>query len=90
MSFVGDIFRQLIGASYRRDTFRLSWFANVQRNELGVDLDTIADIFKHGREVKSLVRNYRNYSISISYRWDQVKSEYVITSVRRYEKEANK
>jgi len=90
MRFLGDILRQLTGAGYRKGSFRMSWFANAQRNELGVDMDTIEDIFKHGREVKSLVQHYGNYSISISYRWDQYKNEYVITSVHKYEKDTNR
>ena len=87
MNVLKDIWRQFTGTSYSKGNFSISWFANVQRNELQLDMDTIDDVFRHGREVNSLVQNYGNYSISISYRWDQYKSEYVITSVRKYAKE---
>jgi len=71
MEFLKDIVRPLTGASFRKGSFRMSWFANVQRNELGIDVETIEDIFKHGRDVRSLVQNYGGYSITVSYRWDQ-------------------
>lgn len=83
--FLLDVIRQLIGGNSRSGKFIISWYANVQRNELHLDMDTIADVFKHGRKVESIVQNYGDYSISISYRWDENKKHYVITSIRKYE-----
>jgi hypothetical protein len=85
--FLKDALRQLTGGSLRKGKLSLSRRAATQMNELHLDTQTIEDVFRHGREVKSLVREYASCTISISYRFDDVKSEYVVTSVRRYEKE---
>ncbi len=83
--FIQVAWKQITGREFRSAKISLSWLANTQRNELGLDMETIEDVFKHGRPVTSLVQNYGNYSISISYKWDARKNEYVITSVRNYE-----
>lgn len=83
--FLLDILRQFTGASFRKGRLSLSWYANVQMRELHLDFDTIEDVFKYGRKVESLVQSYGDYSISISYRWDDNKKQYVVTSVRRYQ-----
>jgi hypothetical protein len=83
--FLLDILRQLFGTNSRKGKLTISWFANVQMNDLHLDLDTIEDVFRKGRKVESIVQSYGDYSISISYRWDENKKQYVITSVRKYE-----
>ena len=82
---LSDIFRQLFGTNFRKGKLTITWLANVQMNDLHLDFDTIEDVFKHGRKVKSMVQNYGDYSISISYRWDANKKQFIITSVRKYE-----
>jgi hypothetical protein len=83
--FLLDILKQLAGSNSRSGKLIISWYANVQRNELHLDIDTIEDVFRHGRKVESIVQNYGDYSISISYRWDENKKYYVVTNVRKYE-----
>jgi hypothetical protein len=83
--FIADIFKQLTGNNSRSGKLIISWYANVQRNDLHIDMDTIEDVFRHGRKVESIVQNYGDYSISISYRWDENKKHYVVTSIRKYE-----
>jgi hypothetical protein len=84
-TFLLKILEQLTGHNFRKEKLTISWYANVQMNDLHLDADTIEDVFKHGRKVESIVQNYGDYSISISYRWDENKKRYVITSVRKYE-----
>jgi hypothetical protein len=57
----------------------------MQMQELHLDTATLEDVFRHGRKVESFVKNYGRYSVSISYRWDEKTSRYVITSCRKYE-----
>jgi hypothetical protein len=83
--FILIILRQIFGTNFRKGKLTTSWYANVQMNDLHLDFDTIEDVFKHGRKVESIVQNYGDYSISVSYRWDENKKCYVITSVRKYE-----
>ena len=83
--FLFDILRQLTGGNFRKGKLIISWYANVQMRDLHLDTDTIEDVFRHGRKVESIVQSYGDYSISISYRWDENKKHYVITSVRKYE-----
>jgi hypothetical protein len=83
--FLLDILKQLTGSNSRPGKLTISWYANVQMNDLHLDFNTIKDVFKNGRKVESFVKNYGDYSISVSYRWDENKNQYVITSVRKYE-----
>lgn len=55
--------------------------------ELGLDTATVEDVFRNGRKVTSVVQDYKYYTISVSYRWDENKKQYVITSVRLYKRE---
>jgi hypothetical protein len=55
--------------------------------DLRLNMDTLEDVFRHGRKVTTIVQDYQNYSISIGYRWDENKKQYVITSVRLYKRE---
>jgi hypothetical protein len=83
--FLFDILRQLTGSNFRSGRLRLTRFAYTQMRELHLDLATVEDVFRHGRKVESLVKNYGSYSVSVSYRWDGNKNRYVITSCRKYE-----
>jgi hypothetical protein len=83
--FLLDILRQIFGTNFRKGKLTISWYANVQMNDLHLDLDTIEDVFKNERKIESIIQNCGDYSISISYRWDENKKQYVITSVRKYE-----
>ena len=83
--FLLDILKQITGSNSRAGKLTISWYANVQMNDLHLDMNTIEDVFRHGRKVESIVQSYGDYSISISYRWDENKKQYVITSVRKYD-----
>jgi hypothetical protein len=83
--FLKDILNQLLGRTSRPGNLDITWYANVQMNDLNLTFKTLEDVFRHGRKVQSIVKNYGDYSISVSYRWDANKNQYVITSVRKYE-----
>jgi hypothetical protein len=85
--FLKDIFRQITGSDFRAGRLSISYWANRQMKDLRLDADTLEDVFRHGRKVTTIVQDYQNYSISIGYRWDENKKQYVITSVRLYKRE---
>ena len=86
--FIIDTIRQLTGsANPRQGILSISYRASIQMHELHLDVATLEDVFRHGRKVTSIVQDYQNYTISISYRWDENKKHYVITSVRLYKRE---
>jgi hypothetical protein len=87
MGFLKDIFKQLIGGSYREGKLSISYWANIQMRDLKLGIDTLEDVFRHGRKVTTIVQDYQNASISIGYKWDENKKQYVITSVRAYKRE---
>jgi hypothetical protein len=84
MGILKDIFRQLTGGSFREGKLSISYWASIQMHELKLNVETLEDVFRHGRRVTTIVQDYQNYSISIGYRWDENKKQYVITSVRLY------
>ena len=59
--------------------------AIMQMKEFGLDMDTIEDTFRKGRKVESSFKSYGTYSVSVSYRWDDAKKQYLITSCRKYD-----
>jgi hypothetical protein len=80
-NFLFDIVRQLTGWSKARSgKISLSQNGLHKMNEHHLDTETLKDVFKHGKEIKMLVRNYGAYSVGINYKYDEVKQEYVITS----------
>jgi hypothetical protein len=83
--FIKDILRQLFGVRLKKSKLIITYWANVQKTDLGLDMNTIQEVFETGRESKSKVKSYGGYSISVSYKWDENKHHYVITSVRRFE-----
>ena len=85
--FIQDVVRQLTGTTNREGKLSISYWANIQMKELKLDIDTLEDVFRHGRKVTTIVQDYQNASISIGYRWDENKKQYVITSVRAYKRE---
>jgi hypothetical protein len=52
--FALDIFKQLTGSNSRSGKLTISWYANVQMNDLHLDFNTIKDVFKNGRKSKAL------------------------------------
>jgi hypothetical protein len=88
MTLITDIIRQLFGWDKARPgKLSISYWASIQMRENRLDFDTLEDVFRHGRKVTTIVQDYENYSISIGYRWDERKSQYIITSVRLYKRE---
>jgi hypothetical protein len=83
--FLLDILRQLTGGRLRKTKLIITYWANIQKIDLGIDTNTVEDVFETGRRVESKIKNYGNYSISVSYKWDENKKYYVITSIRRFE-----
>ena len=88
--FLRDIFRQLTGSNFRTGKLSIGYWANIQMHEYKLDFDTLEDVFRHGRKVTTIVQDYENYSISLGYRWDENKKQFVITSVRLYKREERK
>jgi len=88
--FFKDIFKQLTGSDFRAGKLSITYWASVQMKELHLDFDTLEDVFRHGRQVTTIVQDYQNYSISIGFRWDENKKCYLITSVRLYKREERK
>jgi len=84
--FFKDIVKQLTGGNFGGEKVMISWRANNQMKDTGIDTATVEDIFKNGRKVTSVVQDYRYYTISVSYRWDEKYQSYVITSVRLYKR----
>jgi hypothetical protein len=83
--FLLDILRQITGSRLQKSKLIITYWANVQKMDLGLDMNTIEEVFETGRESKSKVKSYGSYSISVSYKWDENNKHYVITSVRRFE-----
>jgi hypothetical protein len=88
MELIKHIIRQLFGWDKARGgKLSIGYWASIQMRENRLDFDTLEDVFRHGRKVTTIVQDYQNYSISIGYRWDERKGQYVITSVRLYKRE---
>jgi hypothetical protein len=85
--FLLDILKQITGRRISKTKLIITYWANVQKIDLGLDMETIEEVFETGRRTESKIKNYGKYSISVSYKWDEVKNHYVITSVRKYENE---
>jgi hypothetical protein len=86
--FIYGAVRQVFGwGKTREGKVSIGYWANIQMRDLHLDTDTLEDVFRHGRQVTTIVQDYQNYSISIGYRWDENKKQYVITSVRLYKRE---
>jgi hypothetical protein len=83
--FLLDILRQLTGIRIQKTKLIITYWANVQKIDLGLDMETVEDVFETGRRTESKIKNYGKYSISVSYKWDERNNQYVITSVRKYE-----
>ena len=83
-----DTIRQIFGWEKARvGKLSITYWANIQMRENRLDIDTLEDVFRHGRRVTTIVQDYQNYSISLGYRWDENKKCYMITSVRLYKRE---
>jgi hypothetical protein len=84
-TFLKTIYRQITGDTARSGRLSVTGRALVQMKEIGLDMDTIEDVFRRGRKVESSIKGYGAYSASVSYRWDDAKKQYVITSCRKYD-----
>ena len=85
--FLLDILKQITGRWISKTKLIITYWANVQKIDLGLDMETIEEVFETGRRIESKIKNYGKYSISVSYKWDEKNNQYVITSVRKYENE---
>src|SRR4051794_15017639 len=83
--FLLDTLKQFTGISFRKGKVSIGYWANKRRMELGLDVNTLEDVFRTGRKVESCVKRYGTYSVSVSYQWDGRKNEYVITNCSKYE-----
>ena len=83
--FILEILQQILGKRIQKTKLIITYFANVQKIDLGLDTDTVEDVFETGRRTESKVKTYSNYSISVSYKWDENNKHYVITSIRKFE-----
>lgn len=83
--FLLEILKQLIGKDLRKTGLIITYYANIQRDDLGLDTNTIEDVFMTGRKVESKIKSYGKYSISVSYRWDENNKKYIVTSIRKFE-----
>jgi len=83
--FLLDMLRQITGRRLQKTKLIITYWANVQRIDHGLDMNTVEEVFETGRRVESKIKNYGDYSISVSYKWDENNKHYVITSVRKYE-----
>jgi hypothetical protein len=84
--FLVEIFRQIFGIQKpRTGKLRLTHYALKRMNEYQLDTGTLEDVFRHGEEVKKemIIRKYRNYSIGITYRFDDAEEQFVIITCRR-------
>jgi hypothetical protein len=84
--FLTEIFNQIFGTqSPRTGKLRLTHYALQRMNEWQLDTGTLEDTFRHGEEVKEqmIVRKYRNYSVGITYRFDDAEEQFVIITCWR-------
>jgi hypothetical protein len=79
--FLTEIFNQIFGTqSPRTGKLRLTHYALQRMNEYQLDTDSLEDTFRHGEEVKKqmIIRKYRNYSVGLTYRFDNAEEKYVV------------
>ena len=87
--FLLDILRQITGIRLQKTKLIITYYTNVQKIDLGLDTNTVEDVFETGRRVESKIKNYGKYSISVSYKWDENNKHYLITSIRKFENQVN-
>jgi hypothetical protein len=81
-----DAIRQLFGwQKSRGGKLSLSRNGLSKMQEHQLDFKTLEEVFKTGKETKGFMKNYGNYSIGITYRFDEIKREYVITGCWKHE-----
>jgi hypothetical protein len=79
--FGRDIIRQLFGWGKPRDgKLMLTRHAVTKMYEHQLDVDTLADVFRHGEEGTNgkITRQYANYAVGLYYRYDAAENNYVI------------
>jgi hypothetical protein len=84
--FLQELFNQIFGfPNPRTGKLRLTRYALQRMHEWQLDTGTLEDTFRHGEEVKEqmIVRKYRNYSVGITYRFDDAEEQFVIITCWR-------
>jgi hypothetical protein len=78
-----DMVRQLFGWGKPRDgKLILTRHAVTKMYEYQLDVNTLADAFRHGEEGANgkIIRQYANYSVGFYYRYEAADNTYVITT----------
>lgn len=88
MNIFTILWQHITSSTNRAGKLSLGYFVPQQMQQQGITLPMVEDAFRHGREVRSIIRRYADYSISLGYKWDEVKGEWVITRVRKFRTEA--
>jgi hypothetical protein len=57
MGILKDIFRQIVGGSFREGKLSISYWASIQMRDLRLNMDTLEDVFRHGRKVTTIVQD---------------------------------
>ena len=81
--FLIDAMYQVFGWAKPRDgRLILTRHAVTKMYEYQLDVDTLADVFRHGEEGANgkITRPYANYSVGLYYRYDEAENTYVITT----------
>ncbi len=81
--FSRDIITQLFGWGKPRDGKLIVTRHAVNRMyEHQLDVNTLADVFRHGEEGTNgkITRQYATYSVGLYYRYDAGENKYVITT----------
>ena len=82
-AFYRDIIRQLFGwGTPREGKLIITRHAVTKMHEHQLDVDTLADVFRHGEEGHNgkITRQYADYSVGLYYRYDAAENTYVITT----------
>jgi hypothetical protein len=82
-AFGRDIIRQLFGwGTPREGKLIVTRHAVNRMHEHQLDVDTLADVFRHGEEGHNgkITRQYASYSVGLYYRYDAAENTYVITT----------
>ena len=78
-----DIIRQLFGwGTPREGKLILTRHAVNKMHEYQLDVDTLADVFRHGEvgDNGKITRRYANYAVGLYFRYDAAENRYVITT----------
>ena len=82
-TWCADIIRQLFGwGTPREGKLIITRHAVNKMHEYQLDVDTLADVFRHGEEGThgKITRQYANYAVGLYYRYDAGENKHVITT----------